>query len=151
MAEIEPNKIVARFRDGSMLKGTTRDFSPNRPVFHVQPMDGSQGLQVMCRKLKALFFVRDLSGDPTRDDLRGFLRSPSENAHGRKIAVKFKDGELLCGYTMSYTTDRDGFFVMPSDQRGNNSRVYVLRAACDDIQAGPGADELARRALDTAA
>ena len=150
MAEVEINKIVAHFRDGTLLKGTTRDFSPNRPAFHVQPMNGSPGIQVMCRKLKALFFVRDLSGDPTRVDLQGFLRSPLENAHGRKIAVKFKDAELLCGYTMSFTSDRDGFFVLPADGRGNNIRVYVLRVACDEVQAGPAADEFARRELDAA-
>ena len=150
MPEVEINKIVAHFRDGTLLKGVTRDFSPNRPAFHVQPMDGSPGIQVMCRKLKALFFVRDLSGDPTREDLRGFLRAPLENAHGRKIAMRFKDGELLCGYTMSFTADRDGFFILPADGRGNNIRVYVLRVSCEEVQVGPAADELARRALDAA-
>ena len=63
---------------------------------------------------------------------------------------RFKDGELLCGYTMSFTADRDGFFILPADVRGNNIRVYVLRVSCQEVQVGPAADELARRALDAA-
>lgn len=145
------NKVVARFTDGTTLKGTTQDFFPNRPFFHMQPLGGGVGVQVQSRRLKAVFFVRDLGGDPHRQDVRGFIAGPGENAQGRKIAVRFKDGEMLCGYTLSYTPDRDGFFVLPADTQGNNIRVYVVRAACQEVKCGEMADALARKSLDSAA
>jgi hypothetical protein len=54
---------------------------------------------------------------------------------------------LICGYTLSYTPDRDGFFVSPADTEGNNIRIYVLTAAAVEIKAGPAAEALAQRVL----
>ena len=73
--------------------------------------------------------------------------TPAETMHGKKIAVRFKDGEVLCGYTLTYTPDRDGFFVFPSDVESNNQRIYVLTAAANEIKAGPAAEQLAQRHL----
>jgi len=61
--------------------------------------------------------------------------------------VLFKDGELLCGHSLSYSPDREGFFMFPADGQANNLRVYVLVAAAAEIKAGPGADALAKRVL----
>ena len=33
------NRVVARFADGRVLKGTTQDFSVTRDFFHVIPPD----------------------------------------------------------------------------------------------------------------
>ncbi len=38
---MEPSKIVARYCDGRTLKGTTQNFFPNKPVFHVNRHGGS--------------------------------------------------------------------------------------------------------------
>ena len=142
----ELNTVVAHYLNGKVLKGTTQDFFPNRPMFHLSPPQGAV-MEVRCRDLKALFFVRDLVGDHKRRDLRGFVTAPAETSHGKKIAVRFKDGELLCGYTLTFTPDRDGFFVFPSDVTSNNQRVYVLTAAANEIKAGPAAEQLAQRYL----
>src|SRR2546426_437499 len=95
-------RVVARHLDGRMLKGTTSDFFPGRPLFHLQLVGGGPAAEIRCKTLKALFFVKDLAGDPKRRDLRGFIDAPGETAKGKKIAVRFKDGELLCGYALSY-------------------------------------------------
>ncbi len=63
------------------------------------------------------------------------------------MAVRFKDGELLCGYTLTYMPGREGFFVFPSDAQSNNLRVYVLAAATATIKTGPAAEALAQQAL----
>src|SRR5689334_7598845 len=102
---VETNKVVAHLLDGKLVKGTTQDFLPNRAVFHVQHELDRPPTQVFIRDLKALFFVRDLDGNKDRRDVRGFPYAPAAHAQGKKIAVRFKDGELLCGYTMSYSPE----------------------------------------------
>jgi hypothetical protein len=149
MAEI--NKVVVHSMGGKLLKGTTQDFFPNRSMFHVQPTDGKPPIEVRAQQLKAVFFVRDHSGQAKRRDVRGFINGPSETAQGKKLAVRFKDGELLCGYSLSYSPDRDGFFMFPADTESNNIRVYVITAACADVKSGPAAEAMARKSLGNAA
>jgi hypothetical protein len=141
----EATRIVVRFADGRTLKGTTQDFFPNRPSFHVLPTDGSPGIEVRCRELKAVFFVRSFEGSPGRKDDRGFVAAPSETAQGQKIAVRFKDGELLCGYSLAYTPDRAGFFMFPADGGSNNTRAFIVRTATAEVKTGPAAEALVLR------
>lgn len=144
MAEL--NRVVAHFLDGRVLKGTTQDFFPNRASFHLQPPAGGPTAEVRCDDLKALYFVKEYPGDPERLDLRGFTAAPGHTARGKKIAVRFKDGEVLCGYSLSYLADREGFFMFPADSGSNNLRIYVLVAATVEVKTGPAADVLAEQA-----
>jgi len=141
------NKVVARYLDGRVLKGVTRDFSPNRISFHVEVHGTREIVELRCRHLKALFFVRSFGGDSSRQDLRGFVEGPAETAQGRKIAVRFRDDEFICGYTLSWSPDRDGFFLFPSDAGSNNQRIYVVSGSTDEIKAGVQAEALAQRIL----
>lgn len=141
------NRVVAHLLDGKLIKGTTQDFFPNRSTFHIAPLEGGLPLEVRTRQLKAMFFVRQFAGDTARRDVRGFIEAPSETAQGRKLAVRFKDGELLCGYSLAFSPDRDGFFMSPSDAGANNLRVFVLTASAAEIKSGPAAEELAQKVL----
>jgi hypothetical protein len=143
----EANKVIAHYLNGTLVKGTTHDFFPTRATFHIDPVNGAATVEVACKTLKALFFVRDYAGSPERNDLPGFISGPSETAHGKKVAVRFKDGELLCGYTLTYSPEREGFFVFPSDAQSNNLRVYVLTAATATIKIGPAAEAFAQQSL----
>jgi len=145
MAEL--NKVVVRFLDGKVLKGTTQDFFPNRATFHLLPTEGGNGIEVRAKQLKAVFFVKDLAGNPSRKDVIGFIAGPGETSQGKKIAVLFKDQELMCGYSLSYLPEREGFFMFPADKESNNLRVYILTAACQEVKAGPAADVLAHKVL----
>jgi hypothetical protein len=140
-------QVVAHYTDGKMLKGTTQDFNPNRPSFHIKPADGGPAVEVRCGLLKAVFFVKSFEGNPKRQDLRGFIAAPAATNHGKKLAVRFKDGELMCGYTLSHRPDREGFFLFPADSEGNNIRVYVLVAQVAETLAGVAAEVLAREHL----
>jgi hypothetical protein len=91
--------------------------------------------------------VKTFEGDAQRPKLRGFLDAAPAAAQGKKVAVYFKDGELVCGYALSYTPDRDGFFLSPVDTEGNNIRVYVVTASAAEVKAGPAAEALAQRVL----
>jgi hypothetical protein len=142
----ETNKVVVRFSDGHLLKGTTEDFFPNRPAFHLRPLGGNEVLDVHCKDLKAVFFVKDFAGDPKRHEARGFDRATTDISRGKKIAIRFKDGELVFGYTLTYMPDRSGFFMTPADPASNNLRVYVLTHAMREVKVGAGADALASAA-----
>jgi hypothetical protein len=141
------NRVVARYLDSRVVKGTTQDFFPSRPIFHVMPAGAGGSVEVQVRQLKAVFFVKDFEGNVNRKDLRGFLDGPGENQHGKKVAVRFRDGELLCGYSLSYSPDRPGFFVFPADTGSNNLRVYVVTSATKEVRAGAAAEAMAQRAL----
>jgi hypothetical protein len=142
------NKIVAHARDGKLLKGTTQDFFPNRPLFHIQLADGGESVEVRCKSLKAVFFVKSFEGDPRRQVAAGYLSGPVETKQGKKIAVRFKDGELLCGYSLTFSADREGFFMFPADPKSNNIRIYVMTAATAEVKAGAEAEALVKRSLE---
>ena len=147
----ETNKVVVRFLDGRVQKGTTEDFFPNRPTFHLRPLGASEMTDVRCKELKAVFFVKDFAGDPKRHEARGFERSNVDVSRGKKIAIRFKDGELVFGFTLTYMPDRSGFFITPADPASNNLRIYVLVHAMREVKVGPAADALASAAASKAA
>jgi len=144
------NLVVARYVDGRVLKGTTHDFSPLRPSFHVEVNGSGEVIEIRTRQLKALFFVKSFEGSAERSDVRGFIDGPQENSQGRKLAVRFRDGEFMCGYATSWTPDRDGFFLFPADRGSNNDRVFVVSASTAEVKAGPAAEALAQRVLASA-
>ena len=140
-------RVVVRFSNGQMLKGTTQDFKPATPRFHLIPAAGGAPVEVRVDELKAVFFVRDLEGQPSRPKLKGFLEAPAETSLGKKVAVRFRDDELLCGYTLAWSAERKGFFVSPADNEGNNMRVYVVTAAAAEVRVGPAAEQFAQKVL----
>jgi len=125
--------VVARFVDGRVLKGTTHDFAPHKPIFHLSVWGepAAKALAVPMGALKALFFVRTYEGDPKHVEDRDWSHARGQ---GRKIAVTFADGEVLCGFTTGYSKDKQGFFVIPIDPKANNSRVYAVTASVKKIE-----------------
>lgn len=139
-------RIVAHFLNGKVLKGTALEFSTDGPVFQLLPQGGGAPVEVCFQHLKAVFFVKDLQGSAKRRNLKGFLQLPGSTPRGIKIAVRFKDGEVLCGYSYTHTGGGKGFFLFPADSASNNVRVYVLEAAATEIGVGAAADALVRGA-----
>jgi hypothetical protein len=124
------NKVVIRFADGRIVKGTTADFVPAKDLFHVNVMTDSAGakpMEIHMSDLKALFFVKDFTGDLQHAESNEF--DPSHPPAGRKIRVEFKDGEILVGTTTGYQPGRPGFFLVPADSNSNIDRCYVIAAA----------------------
>jgi len=139
----EANLVVVRYLNGKCVKGSTQDFFPERISFHVQTRGSApETIQVKMAELKAVFFVRDLNGNSAHIKSRQFGVQAPSLASAKKIAVLFKDQELLVGYTNSYVAGKLGFFLTPADERGNNIRVYVLSHAAKTVRVGPTADEL---------
>lgn len=125
---MEANKVVVKFKDKRLLKGKTSDFFPNKGQFHLEVTTGEM-MGVRVEDLKAVFFVKDYAGDKERkkvylDDITGT---------GRKMQVKFSDGETVIGFTLGYSPERQGFYLTPADKGGNNIRIFVVKSATDKI------------------
>lgn len=128
------NKVVARFVDGRILKGMTADFFPTKDTFHLTDASappGTEPVEINRLELKALFFVKDLAGNPGYEERKEF--DPEHPPVGRQIRVVFKDGEVLIGTTTGYQPGRPGFFLVPADMNSNNERCYVVTAATQDV------------------
>jgi hypothetical protein len=118
------NRAVVAFLDGRRLKGFLTNFSALRENFKLFPQDaakGPVGADVHMRDLKAIFFVKDFTGDPAAKETPGDAAS-----HGRKIVVTFKDGEELVGTTEGYNPQKLGFFMFPLAANSNNLRIFVI-------------------------
>jgi hypothetical protein len=140
----ERNRIVVHFKDGRLLKGFTHDFTPVKDTFHVtSEQDADQGkiYDVFCPNLKAIFFVKTLSGDPNYKEKKRFDEVDTSNLRGIKIKVEFKDGEVMCGISLGYSKNRKGFFIIPVDPMSNNERVYVIANAVRDVKLGGAAEK----------
>jgi hypothetical protein len=130
-ASVAWQKVVARFRDGHLVRGYTADFHPSKPQLHLSAEPhSSDTLFLQLSKLKALFFVRDFAGDEMRVDRHEFGAA----AQGRKVAITFHDGEILLGSTLGYKGEGQGFFVHPADARSNNLRVFVAPGATREVK-----------------
>jgi len=119
------HKIIVRFTDGKVLKGTTADLFPNKAVFHLKDKDSGIIQEIDIFYLKAVYFVKCYDGNPgyqEKDDIERI-------GLGKKIKVQFKDGETLIGYTQGYSPNRDIFIVFPADPGSNNEKVFVVTNA----------------------
>ncbi|HZW37550.1 MAG: DUF6982 domain-containing protein [Deltaproteobacteria bacterium] len=128
------NQIVVRYQDGRFLKGVTTDFIAGKEVFHVTETASSAAkpVEVQVSDLKAVFFVKDLVGNPDHKEQLAF--DPSKPVAGRKIYVLFKDGERIVGLTQGYKPGRAGFFLVPADPRSNNERIYIVTSSTQEIK-----------------
>ncbi len=125
-------QVVAHCQDGRILKGLTNDFFPAKDRFHLRPAGsptGAEPVEVLIPSLKAVFFVRDLTGSPDHNDTNTF----DHTLPGRKVRVVFNDGEVLVGTTNGYHPDRQGFFLSPADSTSNNERCFVVSASAKEI------------------
>jgi hypothetical protein len=120
-------KVVVAYLDGRRLKGYTNDFSPARNQFFLfpegqEPNPGERGIAVKLENLKAVFFVKDFTGNPqhkpsTTQLLQGL---------GKGLEITFADNEMLIGTSVAYNAKALGFFIQPADATTNNERIFVV-------------------------
>ena len=122
-------QVVVHYADGRLVKGFATDFFPNKPTFHLAEKTSSETREIEIAELKGIFFVKTFEGNPAHQERKDLDRA----GLGKRIQVKFKDGEELIGYTSGYSPDRAGFFVFPSDPDSNNEKVFVITAATQNV------------------
>ncbi len=126
---METNKVVARFKDGSIMKGKTRDFFPNKTSFHLETLSGETE-KIEVEQLKAFFLVKDFEGNKDYNE----EYNDEVSGAGRRIKVTFSDGESITGYTLGYSPDRHGFYMTPADLNSNNMRIFVVTSASEKVE-----------------
>jgi hypothetical protein len=124
MSHKPDNRVIARFLDGKLVRGTTLDFAPTKTSFHIDDGQGTHDIDI--GDLKALFFVRDFDGDSGYHEKKGFF---SPHAQGKKVMVEFLDGEVLFGYTLTYVARVGLRLPRVRQQQRRSSSSTVPRAA----------------------
>ncbi len=142
MGEDEGEKIVARFRDGRLLKGFVRNFNIESDTIILSDRKTNKECRVPVEELKALFFVKNFEGSSEYVERKVF--GIRKNL-GRKVFVKFVDKESLVGfiegvipwdkgYSLSKLGNQaKGFFLTPVDGDSNNERVFVVGSAIENV------------------
>jgi hypothetical protein len=143
----EREKSVMRFRDGRMLKGYVKDFSPDRDDVIFDEAGTGRMHAISLEEMKAVFFVKSFEGDYGYREKKSYgIRRPV----GNRAFVRFKDGEHLVGFLegkvpwqkgffLSGREDvaRKGFFLLPVDEGANNIKVFVVSSSVDDVTVVP--------------
>jgi hypothetical protein len=122
------HKVVARFRNGRVIKGVSVDAGSGSATFHVRRTDGSVA-RIRLEDLKALFFVRSLEGNPKRHENRIADPHDPRGHSSLVVTVVFMDGEVMTGMMNRNRAVDAYFFLTPVDPESNNIRVLVNRAA----------------------
>jgi hypothetical protein len=126
-------KVVAHYIDHTVVKGTSLDVDPSRPRCHVQKADGG-AVDVELKDLKALYFVKDLGGQPQYDETHEPKVGDDRLRGSRQVELIFQDGERLGGLMNRYPPNRPFFYVLPMDPGSNNIRILVNRDAVAEIR-----------------
>ena len=124
------SKLVIHYLDGRVIKGWSPDLFPNKPTFHVTDWETNETREVQLSELKGVFFVKEYG----RSD-RQHRRYDLERAGlGRRVRVRFNDGEVVEGYTNGYSGERLAFFVFPPDPEDNTERMLVVTKATTEVK-----------------
>ena len=121
------NHVVARFRDGTTMKGTSLNVDPTKKTCHIRGVD-QKVVEVRFIDLKALFFVKDPAGNPAHNEATDPTPGDPRLVGGRKIAVRFWDGETIVGMSNRFPPLGNTFFMLPIDPKSNNLRILVNRS-----------------------
>jgi hypothetical protein len=155
----DEKRVVARFNDGRVLKGYTRDFTAEAEFFLLDEAGNGKEHRIAVADLKAVFFIKSFEGNKTYREKKAFGVSTHD---GHKVYIKFNDQESLVGFVegeipwdKGFFVSRagskaKGFFLIPVDRDSNNVKVFVVgtsvedvtimvRLKCSDVKSGAGA------------
>lgn len=135
------NLVVAKYRDGRMVKGVTYNFGAEKKAFHVHPFKEGEkkegvrrGIEIAYSDLKAIFFVKSLEGRKQPKNISKLLEEEEDKKGIMKVKVTFFDGETIIGTTYGYSREREGFFLLPLEKDSNNIRIFVIFDSVKDIE-----------------
>lgn len=134
-------KAILRFTDGRMLKGLIKDFTLADDYVYIED-ESSETQKIKLNHLKAIFFVKDFQGNSSHREKKSFTHTKPT---GKRLFVRFKDGEQMTGFldgSLPWSTGfhldlkkTSGFFLVPVDEDSNNIRVFVVTSALADLTA----------------
>ncbi len=125
------NDVVAHYLNGNIVKGTSMDVAPGKGFCHIRTDEGIT--KVEFKDLKALYFVKDLTGDSKRADSHEVEQDDMRLRGSRLLEVVFKDDERLVVLCNTFPPKTERFFVLPVDMDSNNKRILINRDAIVSI------------------
>jgi hypothetical protein len=136
---MERQKVILRFIDGRIVRGFLGVFSVFDNSISVED-ELSVRQMLPVNELKAVFFVRTFEGNKSRSERKSFIGPVPP---GRRVFVRFKDGESMMGYLEGdlpwrkgfflEQTRGNGFFLIPVDAESNNIKVFVVANSVWDV------------------
>ncbi len=142
----QKQRLVVRYTDGHILKGTSYTIDVDAAGFHLTPQASQASVDetvfVRFSDVKAVFFVRDFDGK--------FDKKTVEKEwapEGSEVTVVFPDSEVIEGFSLiSLDEDQPRFHMIPKDQKGNNISIIIERANTAQVHRGHTAADLAAEA-----
>lgn len=140
-------KVVARLRNGKMIKGFVdtipasdfeallRDTTFSLPnEIGLRAVESSETVTLSVDSLKALFFVRSFEGRKEYKEIKFFEKNPP--IKGLWVRVKFFDSEYLEGVVRNSVQFlvEPGFFLKPPDLQSNNEILYLIKSSLVDFR-----------------
>ena len=125
------NDVVAHYLNGNIIKGSSMDVAPGKGFCHIRTDEGIT--KVEFKDLKALYFVKNLTGDSKRDDTQEVEQDDMRLRGSRLLEVVFKDDERLVVLCNTFPPKTERFFVLPVDMDSNNKRILINRDAIVSI------------------
>ncbi|MCI0465381.1 MAG: hypothetical protein L0Z62_51330 [Gemmataceae bacterium] len=118
----QPQRVVIHYLDGRLLRGYSKFFFRGQDSVRVLDLR-RRTVRVPLGEIKAVFFVRRLRGRTDYHEAKRFTTASPR--FGRKVEIRFRDGEVLRGRALDYRPEESGFYLKPSDPQSNNEMVFV--------------------------
>jgi hypothetical protein len=129
----ELHKVVVHYQDGTLLRGHTRFFFHEQDRVEVIDLE-EQTHSVDLALVKAVFFVRDFTGNPEYGERKEF--ATDSPVFGDSVRIVFADGEMLLGRALGYRPEEKGFYLQPADPKSNNRVIFVPATALKEVKVG---------------
>lgn len=118
----QTQKVVIHYLDGRLLRGYSKFFFHGQSHVRIQNLR-RRTVRVPLEEVKAVFFVRRLRGRRDYHEEKRFTTGSPR--FGRRVEIRFRDGEVLRGRALDYRPEDSGFYLKPSDPESNNEMVFV--------------------------
>lgn len=139
-------RVVARFKASKVVKGYLKAFSDETGAVIVEDTRSRMEHNIPVEDLKAVFFVKSFEGSSVYHERK--IYGIRENM-GRKVYLKFDDGESLVGFLEEKVPPEKifnlskpnpiarGFYMIPVDADCNNDRVFAVWNSIRDMTTFP--------------
>lgn len=120
-------KVIVRTRDGKVHPGFAAKDDVKEQFRILTPQSKEQTFDL--KEVKAIFFVKDLQGDPRYEEIKFLNKQPVSKRIW--VRVVLFDGEVLEGAIKNNgeVLDPMGFHLWPSDRDTNNESVFIPKSA----------------------
>ncbi|MEK6690586.1 MAG: hypothetical protein AABY78_04685 [Nitrospirota bacterium] len=133
-------KVILHYFDEKIIRGYIKSINPESETISIKTKGKDK--RVKLSDLKAIFFVKAFVGNRSYREKKVYGLTRSK---GRKVLVKFKDGEFLTGFLEgplpwrkgffldSPDPSLKGFFLLPTDRRSNNIKIFIVNSSVKEV------------------